>query len=236
MAINPFIFKQFTINQERAAMKVGTDGVLLGAWADVERARCLLDIGTGTGLVALMVAQRNSQAAIDAIEPEEQAYLDACDNVAASPWRERVSVHNVAVQQFKPYDHRLYDHILCNPPFFEDSLRSPNLLRSVARHSDTLNFDELIACSRALMTDDGRLSVIIPSDRKSDFLCSAGAQLHLSRITEVVTRVDSEPKRLLIELTAQLQGPPVRDRLMIRDADGYSEQYRMLTADFYLAF
>ena len=196
-----FAFKQCVVNQERAAMKVGTDGVLLGAWADILTDNTILDVGTGTGLIALMVAQRNPEAKITAIEPQEGAWMDAKENFAASPWRDRLRLCRQAMQQFVEQEDGYYDHIVCNPPFFNDSLRCPDYGRSVARHSDTLDFDDLIACSARLLRDNGRLSLIIPTDRYNDLMRSAGAVFHLSRCTEVMTKKSAVSKRMLIELS-----------------------------------
>ena len=149
MANDYFQFKQFTIRQEKCAMKVGTDGVLLGSWADLTHARRLLDIGTGTGLMAIMAAQRNLELIIDAIEIDPAAFEQARENANNSPWRERIHLFQGEVQAFTPT--YKYDIIICNPPFFINSTKNPELNRTLARHCETLSHEDILQVSDNLL-------------------------------------------------------------------------------------
>ena len=210
---NPFFqFKQFTIRHDKCAMKVGTDGVLLGAWAGTESCNRILDIGTGTGLIALMLAQR-SKAAIDAIDIEADACLQA-----------QASTH-------------LYDLIVSNPPYFVDSLKCPNLQRNTARHTDTLTLEDLLQYSRKLLTPQGRIALILPYDQKDRLTdCIQTQNLFLSKEVSVIPVPDAQPKRLLAELTSEPPASPAfSDRLTIEIArHRYTDEYINLTKDFYL--
>ena len=166
---NPFFqFKQFTIYHNKCAMKVGTDGVLLGAWADVSGVTRALDVGTGTGLIALMLAQRSESLQLAAIDIDEGAVLQATENVAASPWGERIGVEQADFVSFVPA--KPYELIVSNPPYFQDSLKSPNDSRTAARHTDSLGFDQLVAKASELLAADGRFCVVIPTDAMAYFL------------------------------------------------------------------
>lgn len=235
-----FTFKQFAICQERCAMKVGTDGVLLGAWARVEHCGRILDIGTGTGLVALMAAQRSS-ADIVAIDLDADAVAQAAENVAASPWPARIQVmkadaRELACQGFKILDTELiFDAILCNPPFFENSLKCPDSARTMARHTDTLSFDELARSAARLLAPKGELSVVIPYDRAHDMTVSAACSgLFATRQTIVVPVEGGKPKRILMAFTREGQ-PHAVETLCIHDAQhSYTPQYVRLVEEFYL--
>ena len=156
-----FTFKQFTIHQDACAMKVGTDGVLLGAWCPVEHAVRVLDIGTGTGLIALMIAQRAPKALIEAVELDEKAAEQARYNVSLTPFDERVKVFTSSIQVFAETNQGVYDVIVCNPPYFVDSLKSPNNSRTQARHTDTLTHDDLLLVANKLLSEQGTLNVIL---------------------------------------------------------------------------
>lgn len=227
-----FTFKRFTIHQDRCAMKVGTDGVLLGAWASVEHCSHILDVGTGTGLVALMAAQR-SKADIVALDLDTAAAEQAAENVASSPWSDRIRVMAIDVKELD--EQHMYDAILCNPPFFENSLKCPDAARTMARHTDTLSFDELARCASRLLTLDGELSVVIPYDRVADMTVSAACNgLFLSRQTMVVPVEGGKPKRMLMAFTRQ-GASPASDVLCMRDAQrSYTQEYIRLVQDFYL--
>ena len=169
MSNNYFQFRQFTIRQQRCAMKVGTDGTLLGAWASPLISHFspltphrILDVGTGTGLIALMMAQRFPLAQVTGIDIDADAALQATENVAASPFASRVTIlqHDVATME------GVFDVIVCNPPFFAKALHSPDAQRSVARHDDTLTYAQLMQHARRLLGDDGELSVVVPADQQ----------------------------------------------------------------------
>ncbi len=234
---NPYFqFKQFTVRQSHAAMKVGTDGVLLGAWAHCHDAKKILDIGTGTGLIALMLAQR-SNAYIDALEIDAQAAAEAQQNVAASPWSNRITVINNSLQQFETAGSK-YDLIVSNPPYFQNSLQNPSQSKTAARHNSTLNPDELIKKSVALLHPMGSLEIIIPAEQLPQYETLAqNCQLHLNNILSVLPVPNAKPVRVLCRFSFQKYSPTI-ETLVIEDKGrhGYSDDYIALTKDFYLKF
>jgi tRNA1Val (adenine37-N6)-methyltransferase len=216
-------------------MKVGTDGVLLGAWTDVDGIASVLDIGTGSGLIALMLAQRSS-AAIDAIEIEEKAFSQARENIAESIFKERISVFHTSLQEFHPQ--RCYDLIVSNPPYFSQSLKNPQEEKTLARHSDTLSQEDLLSFAAQHLSKDGRLSVIFPVEEGLSFIKKAKElSLPCRRLTRVIPREGAEAKRLLIELSrngdVSCETSDIQIETGIRHH--YSDEYRQLTQDFYLA-
>ena len=196
-----FRFKQFEVKNSCAAMKVGTDGVLVGAWTSVEGAGTILDVGAGTGLIALMIAQRAPGAMITAIELDGTAADEARFNVEMSPWSGRISIVNCDFLEYKPSE--MFDLIVSNPPFFGTELRSPDKMRAMARHGDTLNVGALIRHSAAMMSQRGRLCFISPADREDDILMEAAfSGLNLSRQVKVYTKQSATmPTRVLWEFT-----------------------------------
>lgn len=230
-----FAFKQFAVCQDRCAMKVGTDGVLLGAWAKVEECQRILDVGTGTGLIALMAAQR-SQAHVTAIDLDEGAVAQAQENVAASPWKQRIRVVAMDMRNMELEEHEApFDALLCNPPFFENSLKCPDAARTMARHTDTLSFDELARSAARLLAPHGELSVVIPYDRATDMTVSAACYgLFVSRKTVVYGVEGARPKRVLMAFTRE-GGACTPDTLIIRDREHhYTPGYVDLVNPFYL--
>ena len=231
---NPyFAFKQFTVRHDRCAMKVGTDGVLLGAWADLSHSRRILDIGTGTGLIALMLAQRCMDARITAIDLDSAAVEQAQENIQASPWKDRIEALQQDICTYHP--NGTFDTIVSNPPYFIDSLKCPDGQRSTARHTDTLDADRLIGKVSELLTSDGRFSIILPAEQTEDLIRVSGEKgLHPSRQTWVITRPGLSPKRILMEfrkIPVTLQP----DELVIElERHVYSEEYIALTKEFYL--
>ena len=231
---NPyFAFKQFTVRHDRCAMKVGTDGVLLGAWTDLSHSRRILDIGTGTGLIALMLAQRSMDARITAIDLDSAAVEQAQENIQASPWKDRIEALQQDICTYHP--NGTFDTIVSNPPYFIDSLKCPDGQRSTARHTDTLDADRLIGKVSELLTSDGRFSIILPAEQTEDLIRVAGEKgLHPSRQTWVITRPGLSPKRILMEfrkIPVTLQP----DELVIElERHVYSEEYIALTKEFYL--
>jgi tRNA1Val (adenine37-N6)-methyltransferase len=237
MANNYFKFKQFTIFQDRCAMKVGTDGVLLGAWADCENAKTILDIGTGTGLIALMLAQR-SLAHIDAIEIDQSASEQASENVTKSPWESRISVLNISLQQFTEQIDKKYDLIVSNPPFFQNSLYAPDQNRTNARHNASLEYEDILDASLKLLSNNGMLSLILPYLEGTMFIVkAAGKGLYCVRQTNVLPNPGKTPKRLLLEFT-KIKKPLVEQEIIIElnKRHEYSDAYKNLTRDFYLKF
>jgi tRNA1Val (adenine37-N6)-methyltransferase len=234
---NWFRFKQFTIVQERSAMKVGTDGVLLGAWVNVSSAKKILDVGTGTGLIALMLAQR-SDADITAIEIEKNAATEAFENVKNSPWKNRITIINAPFQEYANNSDELFDLIVSNPPFFINSRKPSGINLAIAKHNHLLTLAELASCSAKLLNAEGRLAVILPVTTAGNFINEAVKQhLCLLRETEVRPNNLKNAHRYLLEF-GKYNCIPEKDCLRIHHDDGkdFTEEYKMLTADFYLNF
>ena len=228
---NPyFSFKQFDIRQDRCAMKVGTDGVLLGAWA--EGGRRILDIGTGTGLVALMMAQRYADAEVTGIEIDDEAAAQAKENAATSPFTERVSIHNVSLQDFNAGI--TYDAITCNPPFYDNSLICPDDSRTTARHTTSLSYHTLIEHCADLLSDDGTLSIIIPTEylSKIESEC-AYASLFIHKKLFVRTTEKKAPKRVMLAIGKNRTDNTSCETAILSKDGKRSEWYTQLTNDFY---
>ncbi len=225
---NIFRFKQFSVANRLAAMKVGTDGVLLGAWADTTGAGRILDAGTGSGLIALMLAQRAPGASITAIDIVDDAVAEAAANIAASPWSDCITALREDMLTHRP--DCPYDLIVSNPPFFNTTLRSPDSARALARHGDGLTFESLIAIAPSLLAPGGTLAFISPAEREDDIVCAAAmARMHITRLTRVYTRRRAVvPTRILWQLTMQ-PAPLVTASLRVGDED-----YTALTEPFYL--
>jgi tRNA1Val (adenine37-N6)-methyltransferase len=232
-----FKFKQFAVDQNDVAMKVGTDGTLLGAWASLQSATHILDIGTGTGLIAIMAAQRSPSAQITAIDIDEDCVAQARDNASASPWTERIEVVHSALQDYQPQ--HMFDHIVSNPPYFIGSQLPPDAARSTARHTATLPFDELVRGVVRLLADDGALSLILPPTEMERFRSAARGILFTTRECHVWSTPDSGVRRIMAELRTEPPAePPVAEKIIIEayGRHGYSEEYIRLTQDFYLKF
>jgi len=239
--MSDFRFKKFGIQQDKCAMKIGTDGVLLGAWADIVQASSILDIGTGTGVLAIMAAQRNKEAKIDAIEIEAAAYFQATKNSQNSPWKERIQVFHDSIQNYsKKLNIGLYDSIISNPPFFDirSNTQIDNKARSKARSTDTLTFESLLDAVQLLLTPKGNFSLTLPLQEGRTFIELAKEKgFHLQRLTEVIPRVGKTVNRLLIELVLY-PTTPTEDCLTIRNEGkvyhDYTPAYTLLHQDFYL--
>ena len=216
-------------------MKVGTDGVLLGAWADFDRPRSILDIGTGTGLIALMMAQRYPESFIEAIEVVEKAAAEAERNAADSPFSDRIEVIEVGLQDFDP--HKKYDGMICNPPFFRSGVKATTS-RETSRHQDVLTFELLLEFIQSHLSSKGQAAVIIPNDRESEFMNKVNDhELFPQRLCRVLPTPEIEPKRSLLQF-GRIEGGFKIDTLVIEDKGrhGYSDAYQKLTRDFYLKF
>lgn len=228
-----FAFKKFVIHQDHCAMKVGTDGVLLGSWAN--GGKRILDIGTGTGLIALMMAQRYTDAIIDAVEIDHDAALQAYENVSNTEFANRINIVETAIQHYSTQDK--YNAIVSNPPFFIDSLLNPNAQRSTARHACALKYCELFATVKALLDTDGEFSAIIPTECLQTFIAEAyKAGLAMSRQCVVRTTPRKQPKRHLVAFHhADYKCEREMEEVCLQDIDGSrSEWYAQLTADFYI--
>lgn len=233
-----FQFKQFKINQDKTAMKVGTDGVLLGAWTDCHAATKVLDIGTGTGLIALMIAQR-SKAFIDAIEIDINAWFQARSNFDKSPWAYRLKIENVSFQSY--CDKGLvkqYELIVCNPPFFINSFKPEQNERLVARHTDILSREELVNGANQLLRDSGKFAIIIPAQEKDEFIQLAlQNNLFCERLTYVQSLPDKPAHRVLMEFVKKNTNC-LTNTISIEENERhqYSKEYKELTKDYYLNF
>jgi tRNA1Val (adenine37-N6)-methyltransferase len=237
MPNNHFRFKQFLVKQDQTAMKVGTDGVLLGAWVDICGATHILDVGTGTGLIALMLAQRAKNSIIDAVEIDEQSALQAKENVSSSKWSDRIVVFNSSFQQFASEAARKYELIVSNPPYFIKSLKSESIARTVARHNELLSHSDLLQGINKLLTDDGRFVGIFPYVEGNVFVALASNYgLFCTRRVHVIGKEKGIVKRLLLEFCKN-KLPIAEDNITIRcQNDEFTQEYITLTKDFYLAF
>lgn len=232
MSNSYFQFKQFTISQDKCAMKVGTDGVLLGAWANVEQATNILDIGTGTGLVALMAAQR-SQARITGLEIDADAASQAMENVSVSPWKDRVIIIR---EDFCTYNtEEKFDAIVSNPPYFINSQASPNGQRNIARHCGRLDFRSLVWGASRLLAEAGELSLILPAYALPEVSGIARENgLYPARQLNIKTIPEKEAGRILIAFRPQAT-PFEEDEILIEKGRHiYSDEYIALTKAFYL--
>jgi tRNA1Val (adenine37-N6)-methyltransferase len=235
---NYFQFKQFRIVQERSAMKVGMDGVLLGAWADPSGAERILDIGTGTGLIALMLAQKNSLAQIDAIEVDPEAFEEAVLNCQQSPWNDRIKLDLCSFQEFAELINQKHDLIVSNPPFFTNGIKAPLENRAQARHSDSLPLEVLISGAANMLAEKGRISLVLPIESLSDIASLADSnKLFISRLCRVTPNPIKPAFRILIELT-NVECTIQEENLMIEfeKHHDYTPEYKELTKDFYLKF
>ena len=214
-------------------MKVGTDGVLIGAWTLCNKATNILDIGSGTGLISLILAQRNDAAVITGIEIEENTFLQSQDNFNNSKWSKRLSIIHTSLQDFS--SETKFDLIVSNPPFFTDSTQANNQYRKLARSTNSLNFKELISKSKILLSENGIFSVIIPFPRKEEFINIAlENNLFLSRICNVKGIANSPVKRILMEFNNS-QDTILEENLVIeKERHNYTDKYIDLCKDFYL--
>ena len=233
-----FDFKQFTIKQDKCAMKVGTDAVLLGAWVLPNGSKRILDIGTGTGVIALMIAQK-SQAHIDAIDIDEHAVIQATQNVLNSKFSEQVSVTKSSLQEYSKISTQKYNLIVTNPPYFEQSLKSSDEQRSHARHADVLPFEELLDGVLKLMDDKGKFCLILPTLEAVKFRALAEKRgLHLSKLLRVKSRIDKETdKRHLMQFEVKpTEFSEKTIAIELEDRHQYTEDYKDLTKDYYINF
>lgn len=230
-----FQFKQFTIQQENAAMKVGTDGVLLGAWDSNDNIHSVLDIGTGTGLIALIKAQR-SKANITAIEIEENAYLDASQNIQNSPWTERIKVIHTSFQEYLIYNSQLFDCAVCNPPYFTNSIRSKTESRTIARHNDKLPFEALVEGVSRILNKNGHFSVVLPAGVENEFrFLAANVRLFPSRITRVKPKPSKPISRVLMEFRFEATLKDENELTIETETHHeYLPEFIELVKDFYL--
>ena len=239
---NPYFqFKQFTVWHDRCAMKVGTDGVLLGAWVTVFHAgNCkkisILDVGTGTGLIAMIIAQRNENADIDAIDIDNDAFIQAFENVERSTFKNNIKVFRKSFFDYST--EKKYDLIVSNPPFFKNALKCPDGKRSVARHNDSLPLKQFIEHAMTMLSENGRIALILPAQQSEelDFII-ATHKLYVIRRTDIVSVEGLHPKRFMIELSAKdiAIEDKVHNILILESKERErTSQYRELTKELYL--
>lgn len=236
MANTYFKFKQFTVFHDKCAMKVGTDGVLLGAWCGIENALRVLDVGTGSGLISLMIAQRNPFARITAIDVDEGAVAQARENFAASAFSNRLDVAHVSFSDLAQTVSEKFGAIVCNPPFFSKSLLSPDAQRTHARHAVSLTLDDIFCAGRSILASFGTLSLIVPFDKEAEIKeLTEQYRWNLVRKTIVFSTPASAPKRLLIEVCRSSCENASEDSLTIEvSRHVYTDDFRSLVKDFYL--
>lgn len=243
--MSEFRFKRFSVVNERSAMKVNTDGVLLGAAMTIRpAARRLLDVGTGTGTIALMAAQRlkdsvaDEPVEIDAIDIDEASAVEAGRNFANSQWADLFHAHQASLEEFDAHlGHEVkYDHIFSNPPYFEDSLKAPDQRRSDSRHTSTgLSYRELLEFAKTRLSPDGHVSIVLPADVEKDLTRYARmCGFHLFRILRIRTVPRKQPGRIVAEFSFSRCADPAEGLLTIQEEGRYTQEYLALTRDFYL--
>ena len=236
MSDKPFHFKKFSINQDRCAMKIGTDGVLLGAWTPlINNPYAILDIGTGTGIIALMLAQRSAAGQIDALEIDGDAYEQATDNFENSPWNDRLYCYHAGLDEFVEEVDEEYDLIVSNPPYYTDDFKSGDEQRDIARFADALPFEELIEAADFFLSEHGIFSVIIPFKEEAFFVDSCKERgLFPLQITRVRGNATTEIKRSLLAFT-RIEQTPLENELTIElSRHQYTPEYIKLVQEFYL--
>lgn len=233
----PFQFKQFSIEQDRCAMKIGTDGVLLGAWAPLlNNPFSVLDIGAGTGIISLMIAQRSNAEQIDALEIDEDAYEQAVENFENSPWSDRLFCFHAGLDEFMDEPEDEYDLIISNPPFYTEDYQSGNEQRDLARFSDALPFEDLVEAADLLLSENGIFAVIIPFKEEEKFIALAkDFDLFPMKITRVKGTPSAEIKRSLLAFSRNsAENFPVDELVIETSRHIYTPEYIELTKDFYL--
>ena len=233
---NTFKFKQFEVQQDKCTMKVGTDGVLLGAWAPIDEVNSVLDIGTGTGLISMMLAQRTEKGKIVAIEVDESAANQAKANFANCNWKDKLEVVQQAIQDFAKETEMQFDLIVCNPPFFSGGTFSANQDRNNVRHTIKLPHGDLLQAARSLLKSDGKFCVILPFIEGLRFQeLARNYNLYCTAITEVHPKQDKPVERMLMQFE-HAEKAVKQDKLIIQKEkrNDWTEEYMALTGDFYL--
>ena len=232
----PFQFKQFSVAQDRCEMKVGTDAVLLGAWSALDHMpNTILDIGSGTGILALIMAQRSTAELIDALEIDADAYEQCVHNFETSDWGDRLFCYHASLEEFVDEIEDTYDLIISNPPFYKDNFKSKNEVRNKARFEDALPFKELLTSASKLLSVTGQLNVIIPFSEEINFISLAkNVDLYPIRILRVRGLEESPVKRSLISFTFQENKIEISELTIEITRHHYTHDYINLTKDFYL--
>ncbi len=231
-----FRFKQFSVSHANSSMKVGTDAVLLGVWAEIKNCKNILDIGTGCGIIALIMAQKNLDTIIKAIDIDEKSINEASENFELSPWKNRLEATLISIQEYSSLSEIAFDHIICNPPFFSNSTPAPNKTRHHARHTDTLSPEDFFKSCKILLADEGKISLIIPFDISDKWVETAESfQLFPNKITQVISYPLKPIERILIEFSDKKE-KFLPNELFIRKGKGlgFTDEYFELTKEFYL--
>lgn len=231
---NEFHFKQFSVRHDQSTMKVGTDAVLLGAWVDLADAKQILEVGTGSGVISLILAQRSSFGTkIEAIEIDSKSVVQAKENVGNSPWLEKITISQSRFQEWKPK--KKYDLIVSNPPFFSNSLLPPNSVRTGARHSVSLTPQELLKHAKELLPTYGRLAIILPYNEGNRFIEEASKfEFYLNKQMAFFTRKDKPQERWLLDFSFQEKPISFSSITLYDEVNNLSKEYKQLTSEFYL--
>lgn len=231
----PFQFKEFSVQQDQCAMKIGTDSVLLGAWTSINNPHTILDIGAGTGVLSLMLAQRSSAQQIEALEIDEAAYVQCSENFENSPWNDRLFCYHASLLEFVEEVDETFDLIICNPPFYSEDYKSKDQARDLARFNDAMPFEHLIYAVVNLLNPNGLFSVIVPKKEELNLTeLAAQGGLFPKRILHVRGRTNSQIKRSLIEFTFIASKVEIKELIIETERHQYTEAYIDLTRDFYL--
>jgi len=237
--MSKFTFKQFSVEQDKTAMKIGTDGVLLGSWAPIHHNPfSVLDIGAGTGIIALMLAQRTHAEQIDALEIDEDAYEQAVDNFENSPWGDRLFCFHAGLDEFIEEPEDEYDLIVSNPPFYAEDYKTENEQRDLARFQDAMPFEELVEAADLLLSENGIFAIILPFKEEAKFIALAKeSELYPTKITRVKGTATSSIKRSLLAFGRNETAKIEIDELTIEiERNVYTPEYIELTKEFYLKF
>ncbi|MFD0761364.1 tRNA1(Val) (adenine(37)-N6)-methyltransferase [Lutibacter aestuarii] len=232
----PFQFKQFTIRQDKTAMKVGTDGVLIGAWTEINQGVFnILDIGAGTGLIALMMAQKSNAEVIDAIELNDDAYEQTVENFEQSNWGDRLFCYHASLQEFAEEIDEKYDLIISNPPFYTSTYKNISEERAMARHSKSLPYYDLLEGTSKLLAPNGNCAFIIPFENEKEFIdLAAQNKLFPARITRVKGTYNASIKRSLLQFSFHQNEIEFQELIIEINRHDYTEEYKNLVQDFYL--
>ena len=233
-----FHFKKFSIDDSMAAMKIGTDAVLLGAWTICKDEIRILDIGTGSGILALMMAQRNKGVPVDAVDLDQDAAKLATENVQLSPWNDQIQIFNTSIQAFSSQAANKYSLVICNPPFFTDSLKGPGKARNMARHNDSMSISDLLESTSKILAKNGKAAFIFPADAFDTWLKEGKRNsLFPSRVTHLKSSATTKPHRIMIEFIFEEIPFIIENELIIyKTQSEFSKEYISLTKDFYLKF
>jgi tRNA1Val (adenine37-N6)-methyltransferase len=236
MSNRPFKFKQFTIEQDRCAMKIGTDGVLLGAWTSIDHTPFnVLDIGAGTGILSLMIAQRSNAEQIEAIEIDDDAFEQCAENFENSPWSDRLFCFHASLLEYMEAVDEKFDLIICNPPFYSEDYKTTDQSRDLARFSDAMPLEHIIFAVIHFLSDTGKFAIVIPYKEEENYIEEASLiGLFPNRILRVRGNETSDLKRSLIEFSYSESPTKVSELIIETERHQYTEDYINLTKDYYL--